>query len=136
LADTRDQVLAVRIFGKEYHLARDPDKTVDHIRQVAALVDEKMRLIAQDHEAQSAFHTALLAGLDLVDELFDSAQSDIAGRTSRLSESLGRILEGSSVEWTSKEEGVSRSRPDEPILHPASTTTHSISSPNPDRGKS
>ena len=142
MADTRDQVLAVRIFGKEYHLARDPDKTVDHIRQVAALVDEKMRLIAQDHEAQSAFHTALLAGLDLVDALFqlrdefDSAQSDIAGRTSRLSESLGRILEGSSVEWTSKEEGVSRSRPDEPILHPASTTTHSISSPNPARGKS
>ena len=123
MSDTRDQVLAVRICGKEYHLARDPDKSVDHIREVAALVDEKMRLMAQEHGGQSGFHSALLAGLDLVDELFrlreefDSAQSDIAGRTSRLSESLGRILEGGSLEWTSEE-----------IAHPVESAPSSGSS--------
>lgn len=124
MSDTRDQGLSVQICGKEYHLARDPDKTEDHIREVAALVDEKMRQIAEEHGQQSGFHTALLAALDLVDELFclredyDSAQSDIAARTSRLSESLGRILEGGTFEWTSAD-GVAEGRPAAPVSHPA-----------------
>ena len=139
MSDARDQVLAVRIFGKEYHLARDPDKTVDHIRQVAELVDEKMRLIAQEHGTQSGFHTALLAGLDLVDELlrlrdeYDSAQSDIAGRTSRLSESLGRILEGGSLEWTSADAGVGKDRASSTSISDPADSTQSYGSSNPER---
>ncbi len=137
MSDIRDQV-AVRIFGKEYHLTRDPDKTVDHIREVAALVDEKMRLMAQEHGAQSGFHSALLAGLDLIDELFrlrdeyDSAQSDISGRASRLSESLGKILEGGSVEWASSDTRVAGDRLSQPISHPADSS-HSSSSSDADR---
>ena len=137
MSDTRDQGLAVRIRGNEYHLARDPDKTEDHIREVAALVDERMRLIAQEHGAQSGFHTALLAGLDLVDELFrlrdeyDSAQSDIAARTPRLSESPGRILEGGSLEWTSAD-AMAEDRPAPPISHPADSA-HSSGSADPER---
>lgn len=134
MSDIRDQV-AVRIFGKEYHLTRDPDKTVDHIREVAALVDEKMLLIAQEHGAQSGFHSALLAGLDLIDELFrlrdeyDSAQSDISGRTSRL---LGRILEGGSIERASADTGVAGDRSSQPISHPADSS-HSSGSSDADR---
>ena len=130
MSDIRDQV-AVRIFGKEYHLTRDPDKTVDHIREVAALVDEKMLLITQEHGAQSGFHSALLAGLDLIDELFrlrdeyDSAQSDISDRTSRL---LGRILEGGSIEWASADTGVAGDRSSQPISHPADSSHSSGSS--------
>ena len=137
MSDIRNQV-AVRIFGKEYHLTRDPDKTVDHIREVAALVDEKMRLMAQEHGAQSGFHSALLAGLDLIDELFrlkdefDSAQSDISDRTSRLSESLGKILEGGSVEWASADTRVAGDRSSQPISHPADSS-HSSSSSDADR---
>ncbi len=137
MSDIRDQV-AVRIFGREYHLTRDPDKTVDHIREVAALVDEKMLLITQEHGAQSGFHSALLAGLDLIDELFrlrdeyDSAQSDISGRTSRLSESLGRRLEGGSIERASADTGVAGDRSSQPISNPADSS-HSPGSSDADR---
>ena len=130
MSDIRDQV-AVRIFGKDYHLTRDPDKTVDHIREVAALVDEKMHLMAQEHGAQSGFHSALLAGLDLIDELFrlrdeyDSAQSDISGRTSKL---LGRIREGGAIERASADTGVAGDRSSQPISHPADSSQSSGSS--------
>ena len=134
MSNIRDQV-AVRIFGKDYHLTRDPDKTVDHIREVAALVDEKMRLMAQEHGAQSGFHSALLAGLDLIDELFrlrdeyDSAQSDISGRTSRL---LGRMREEGSIEWASADTGMAGDRSSQPISHPADSS-HSSDSSDADR---
>ena len=96
--------LSILIHGKEYLLARDPGKPDDHIREVAGLVDGKMRQMEREHGARSDFQTAVLAGLDLVDELlrlradYSSAQSDIAARTSRLSDSVGRILEGGTVE--------------------------------------
>ena len=99
MADSRDQGLSVQIFGREYHLSTDADRDDDHIREVAALVDEKMRQIDREQGSQSAYHVAVLAGLDLVDELLRlkkelmAAQDDIASRTSRLSDSLGRVLQ-------------------------------------------
>ena len=104
MADSRDKGLPVQIFGKEYHLSTDADRDDDHIREVAALVDEKMRQIDREQGSQSAYHVAVLAGLDLVDELLrlkkelTAAQNDIASRTSRLSASLGRVLQDDAAE--------------------------------------
>jgi cell division protein ZapA (FtsZ GTPase activity inhibitor) len=96
-ADPTD--VAVHIFGKNYTFASDRDLGAEHILLVAQLVDEKMRAIAQSQgPALSPRQTAILAGMDLVDELFklqtdyQSAESDIVRRTSRLVASLDRAF--------------------------------------------
>ncbi len=110
MADGRDKGLSVQIFGRDYYLSTDADRDDDHIREVAALVDEKMRQIDREQGSRSAYHVAVLAGLDLVDELLRlkkelmGAQDEIASRTSRLSASLGRVLhdetaEDDDVDW-------------------------------------
>ena len=113
MADSKDKGLSVQIFGKEYHLAGDPERGDDHIREVAAIVDERMRQIDREHGSQSAYHKAILAGLDLVDELLrlkaqlSAAQEEISARTSRLSASLGRVLgDAAATDETSKDDAV------------------------------
>ena len=104
MADSGDRGLCVQIFGRDYHLSTDEDRDDDHIREVAALVDEKMRQIDREQGSRSAYHVAVLAGLDLVDELLRlkkelmGAQDEIASRTLRLSASLGRVLEDEAAE--------------------------------------
>jgi cell division protein ZapA (FtsZ GTPase activity inhibitor) len=63
-----------------------------------------MRELQQQKPHQSPLQTAILAGLNLVDELFkmqvdyQSAESDIAQRTSRLTTSLGRVFQDVEIE--------------------------------------
>jgi len=91
--------VVVNIYGKNYALALEPGRTAEQVRQIARLVDENMRQVYQTYRSPSPLHTAVLAALNLVDELFRlqtdyrAAESDIAQRTSRLAASLGRIFE-------------------------------------------
>ena len=93
----------VSIFGKNYPLALEPGQSPDAIRQVAQLVDQAMRQTHQEHPSPAPLRTAVLAGLNLVEELFGlqaeyrQAESDIAVRTSRLANSLGRLFEPARV---------------------------------------
>ena len=98
MADADSTNVAVHIFGKNYTFASDRDLGAEHILHVAQLVDEKMRAISQSHRPSSPLQTAILTGLDLADELFklqtdyQSAESDIVRRTSRLVASLDRAF--------------------------------------------
>lgn len=91
--------VVVNIFGKNYTIALEPDQSADEIRQVAQLVDENLRQVGQTRHSSAPHQTAVLAALNLVDELFQlqtsyqAAESDIAQRTSRLAASLGRVFE-------------------------------------------
>ena len=91
------QSAVVNIFGKTYTLSTE-ENYVERTRQIAQMVDQHMRA-AEGDSRQSPLQTAVIAGLNLVDELFalqeeySSVEYDIAGRTSRLTASLGRLFE-------------------------------------------
>ncbi len=57
----------VRIFGQEYSVRADTN--AEHVRQVAELVDEKMREVASRSSQVSTIRVAILAALNLADEL-------------------------------------------------------------------
>ena len=90
------QSAVVNIFGKSYTLSTE-GQDVD-MRQIAHMVDTHMREIEEDGQ-RSPLQIAVIAGLNLVDELFElqaeyeSVESDIETRTSRLTASLGRLFE-------------------------------------------
>ncbi len=99
MSDTGSNQVTVTILGKPYTIAPDQDQSAEQIQEVARLADETMRQLQQQKPHQSQLQTAILAGLNLVDELFkmqvdyQSAESDIAQRTSRLTASLGRVFQ-------------------------------------------
>ena len=86
------------IFGKNYTLVVDQDHPVDLVQQIAQLVDERMHQVRGELRAGSPLQVAILANLNLVEELlslqedYASTESDIAQRTSRLTASLGRLF--------------------------------------------
>ncbi|MFH2036577.1 MAG: cell division protein ZapA [Candidatus Zixiibacteriota bacterium] len=65
----KSQVVSVTIFGEEYPIRGVVEK--DHILRVAACVDKKMREIALKSRNRSPGKIAVLAALNLADELLD-----------------------------------------------------------------
>ena len=104
MPDTDPATVAVSIYGKTFTFALGPDQKAEHIHRVAQFMDEKMREAHEAHRTQSPLQTAVLAGLNLVDELFklqaeyQTAESDIAQRTTRLTDSLGRVFQDSETD--------------------------------------
>jgi cell division protein ZapA (FtsZ GTPase activity inhibitor) len=96
------RIVKVRILDREYSFASKGEEADAHIREVAHLVDEKMREVgrnARDATPPPApLQAAVLAGLELVDELLrmqrdvSSVEEDISERTNRLTESLGQLF--------------------------------------------
>jgi cell division protein ZapA len=62
------KVLKVNIYGTEYPIKGEVD--VDYIRQIAEYVDGKMREVDQTTAAKSSLKVAILAALNIADELF------------------------------------------------------------------
>ncbi len=58
----------VNIFGTEYSLIADNDE--DYVKQVAQYIDEKMREIDRNNSIKSTGKLAVLAALNIADELF------------------------------------------------------------------
>ena len=96
---SRAATTEVNIFGKSYTLGIDQDHPAEHVQKIAQLVDEQMREVKDEVRSQSPLQVAILASLNLVEELialqedYASAEADIAQRTSRLTASLGRLFE-------------------------------------------
>jgi cell division protein ZapA len=61
-------VLKVNIYGTEYPIRGATD--TDYIRQVAEYVDSKMRDIDQSTSVKSSLKVAILAAINIADELF------------------------------------------------------------------
>lgn len=57
----------VEIFGTEYTLKSDAD--VEHVKQIARMVDDKMRRLAEDSTVKSPSKLAVLTALNIADEL-------------------------------------------------------------------
>ena len=91
--------VAVTIHDRKFTFALGPDQTADQVRRAAELIDERMRQAREEQGAQAPLQTAVLASLNLVDELmklqaeYEAAESQIEQRTSRLSASINRVFE-------------------------------------------
>ncbi len=64
--------IKVNIFGSEYSLIGDDDE--NSVRQIAAIVDEKMREIDHSTNITSITKIAILAALNIAEELIQERQ--------------------------------------------------------------
>ena len=86
----------VSIMGRQYTFASRGEEADRHIQRVAELVDAKMGEVQYD--GSTPIQTAVLAGLELIDELMhlqdelSHVESSLSERTHRLTESLGQIF--------------------------------------------
>ena len=64
--------ISVNIFGSEYALKTDQDQ--EYISQIAKYIDQKMREIDKTQTINSNFKIAILAALNIVDELYQERQ--------------------------------------------------------------
>jgi cell division protein ZapA len=60
--------LRVNIFGSEYVFKADDDP--ESLKQIAKYVDQKMREIDRNHSINSSLKVAILAAMNIADELF------------------------------------------------------------------
>lgn len=87
------EYVTVEIYDQFYHLSgQDPE----HIRELAAYVDAKMRAVAAHGKTADSLRVAVLAALNLADELWQTRSADPrAGhaRTASLRGLLDEVLQ-------------------------------------------
>lgn len=99
MAEDRPGYITVEIYDQVYHLA---GQDTEHIRDLAARVDAKMRAVAAQGRTVDSLRVAVLAALNLADELSEAARSANAnwqsGRTraANLRVLLDEVLEDES----------------------------------------
>ena len=65
--------VTVEIYDQKYHLS---GQDVEHVRELAARVDAKMRAVAAQGRTVDSLRVAVLAALNLADELSQAASAD------------------------------------------------------------
>jgi cell division protein ZapA len=86
----------VAIFGSSYALRGGRDD--QYLQELAAVVDRKMREVADHTGSDDAARTAILAALNLADELFQHREQqsgeriEVRERVARLAGTLGDAL--------------------------------------------
>jgi cell division protein ZapA len=91
MSETR--VVHVEVHGQRYPIRSGLDQ--QYVAELAAYVDEKMRLAAKESPAGDTLKIAVLAALNIADEFFracDEVQTDQAAITRRAA-ALERILD-------------------------------------------
>jgi len=83
----------VEIFGKVYTVRGDKDP--DYVRRVAEFVDRKMREIAQVTDTVSTSRIAILASLNIADELMAILEEseELKDRMKRLTQQIEDTLD-------------------------------------------
>ncbi|MCC7008601.1 MAG: cell division protein ZapA [Acidobacteria bacterium] len=74
-------VIHVEIHGQRYAVRSDLDP--QYVAELAAYLDEKMRAAARELTSAEALRVAVIAGLNICDELF-RARADSAGQATRV----------------------------------------------------
>jgi cell division protein ZapA len=87
--------VTVKIFGKEYSLVSEVDP--DYIFKAAGYLDSKMREVAENYPNIPETRVAVLAALNIADELFRCRKSvddapDTEQRLGELARKLSEIL--------------------------------------------
>lgn len=72
MAERKPGYITVQIYDQTYHLAGE---NTAHIRELAARVDAKMRAVAAQGRTVDSLRVAVLAALNLADELSEAARN-------------------------------------------------------------
>jgi cell division protein ZapA len=81
--------VTVQIYDQPYHLS---GQDAEHIRNLARLVDSRMRAVAAQGRTVDSLRVAVLAALNLADEL--SRASEVSGAEAQLSHTRAASLSG------------------------------------------
>jgi cell division protein ZapA len=87
------EYVTVEIYDQTYHLS---GQDADHIRELAALVDARMRSVAAQGRTVDSLRVAVLAALNLADELTQAGSADAMpghARAASLRGLLDEVLE-------------------------------------------
>lgn len=101
--DDQANVLKVNIYGNDYPIKGNTD--VEYIRKVAKYVDTKMREVNKSVASESTLKVAILAALNITDELFKEragkgtvVPEDFAERIQKLNMLLDEKLNPENIE--------------------------------------
>jgi len=90
-------VLKVNIYGNDYPIKGNTD--IEYIRKVAKYVDSKMREVNKNVSSDSTLKVAILAALNITDELFrersfkkESQTEDILNQVKKITDELEEKL--------------------------------------------
>ena len=90
MAEESNQV-QISIFGQEYSVKAPADP--DYIKKIAEYLDDKMREVQSGFSTtQSSTRIAILAGMNITDELFTARQSDESDST-EVEEKITSLIE-------------------------------------------
>ncbi len=92
------QTIEIEIYGSVYRVRSDRDP--EFLQEVAAIVDSRMREISKHMSSADTFRIAILAALNLADELHsyekhkEGERVEISKRVERLSGELAEAVQG------------------------------------------
>jgi len=90
--------LRVTIFGSEYSLVADEQN--EHVKEIALFVDQKMREIDRNQNVNSSLKVAILAALNIAEELREERKyrerllDQLNEESRKLNRQLTEMLEG------------------------------------------
>ena len=88
--------VTVEIYDQIYHLS---GQDAEHIRELAAVVDAKMRAVAAQGRTVDSLRVAVLAALNLADELSQAGSADARAGQARAASLRGLLDEVLEEEW-------------------------------------
>jgi cell division protein ZapA len=88
--------VTVEIYDQVYHLS---GQDAEHIRELAARVDAKMRAVAAQGRTVDSLRVAVLAALNLADELSQAGSADAQVGHARAASLRGLLDEVLEEEW-------------------------------------
>jgi len=88
--------VTVEIYDQLYHLS---GQDTEHVRALAARVDAKMRAVAAQGRTVDSLRVAVLAALNLADELSQSGGADTRSGDARAANLRGLLDEVLEDEW-------------------------------------
>jgi cell division protein ZapA len=102
MSDIPSQTIKVVIYNQTYNLRSDHDPS--YIQELADFVDRRMNDIARATMTVDSLRVAILAALQIADELFQArkqmreTEAEIAERSTRYAELLDQFLRADSFE--------------------------------------
>jgi cell division protein ZapA len=93
MEEDRGKPISVRIMDSEYTVTGNVDE--EYTKEIAKYVDQKMREIADKLSYPSSAKVAILAALNIADELFDErkTRSELMEELSRRAKAMAQTLE-------------------------------------------
>lgn len=88
--EDKKQTVTVNIYGEDYPIRGDANP--DYIQEVASYLDAKMREISEPNGSRSPAKVAILAALNITDELFKARRAS-SNEVKTIEEKTQTILE-------------------------------------------